>query len=73
MADIKINFVITDDEEERIKKLIPILNSYGSPDPTSCKDWTIESVVEFLLFLKTSGTIEDQLTNLEETYKDDLI
>lgn len=70
MPYISIDYLVTNNEQKRIQRLIPELNAYGSPSSSKCEDWTEKTVLELLLMSDPNsvGMVEQQLQAFEKSF-----
>lgn len=70
MPYISIDYLVTDNEQKRIQRLIPELNAYGSPSSSKCEDWTEKTVLELLVTSAPDsfGVVEQQLQVFEKSF-----
>lgn len=68
MKKITVELYVTEEQERRIKRMIPELNAYGSASDFRCEDWTEKSVLELLLSCcGLSDSLDRQLDIFETT------
>lgn len=70
MPYISIDYLVTNNEQKRIQRLIPELNAYGSPSSSKCEDWTEKTVLELLLMSDPNsvGMVEQRLQAFEKSF-----